>query len=116
MSFTNMLEAARNSTFKSPFSTVVQCEAMPAATGNTSLVHGRSIAAAAAVAEGGKCSVLISQELTENVYLALDKLPKKCPNISLKIFQSFLERIKKLLQKAYQKHSQKKSQDFPKSV
>lgn len=55
MSFTNMLEAARNSTFKSPFSTVVQCEAMPAATGNNSLVHGRSIAAAA-VAEGGKDS------------------------------------------------------------
>lgn len=48
-----MLEAARNSTFKSPFSTVVQCE--PASTGNNSLVHGRSIAAAA-VAEGGKNS------------------------------------------------------------
>lgn len=51
-----MLEAARNSTFKSPFSTVVQCEAGPATSGNNSLVHGRSIAAAA-TPEGGKYSL-----------------------------------------------------------
>lgn len=53
MLFSSILEAARNSPFKSPF-TAAQCDAVAPAADATSLVSGRSIAAAAA-AEGDSC-------------------------------------------------------------
>lgn len=49
--FASMIESARNSTFKNPFVTTVNCEAADNAT--QGLVAGRTIAAAS-TAEGGK--------------------------------------------------------------
>lgn len=53
--FVSIMETARNSTFRNPFVTTVNCEAN-ATTNNATktLVAGRNIAAAAATAEGGK--------------------------------------------------------------
>lgn len=49
--FASMMESARNSTFKNPFVTTVNCESADNAT--QGLVAGRTIAAAS-TAEGGK--------------------------------------------------------------
>lgn len=47
------MESARNSTFKNPFVTTVNCESQ-------NLVAGRTIAAASANAEGGKLNYSVS--------------------------------------------------------
>lgn len=49
--FNSIMESARNSTFKNPFVTTVNCESADNST--QSLVAGRTIGAASAVAEGG---------------------------------------------------------------
>lgn len=51
--YTSILESARNSTFRNPFVTTVNCE--PAEIAPQNLVAGRTIAAAS-VAEGGELS------------------------------------------------------------
>lgn len=51
--YTSILDSARNSTFRNPFITTVNCE--PAENATQNLVAGRTIAAAS-VAEGGKCA------------------------------------------------------------
>lgn len=48
--FASMMESARNSTFRNPFVSTVNCESGE----SQNLVAGRKIAAAAASAEGGK--------------------------------------------------------------
>lgn len=50
--FASIMESARNSTFKNPFMTTVNCESAEIAPQN--LVAGRTIAAASATVEGGK--------------------------------------------------------------
>lgn len=52
--FTSMMESARNSTFKNPFVSTVNCESADNTT--QGLVAGRTIAAASATAEGGNLS------------------------------------------------------------
>lgn len=49
--FNSIMESARNSTFKNPFVTTVNCESAENST--QSLVAGRTIAAASTTAEGG---------------------------------------------------------------
>lgn len=53
--FVSIMETARNSTFRNPFLTTVNCDSDAASTSNgtKTLVAGRTIAAAA-TAEGGK--------------------------------------------------------------
>lgn len=48
--FASIMESARNSTFKNPFVSTVDCESAD----SQSLVAGRTIAAASAATEGGK--------------------------------------------------------------
>lgn len=48
--FASIMESARNSTFKNPFVSTVNCESAD----SQNLVAGRTIAAASATAEGGK--------------------------------------------------------------
>lgn len=50
--FASIMESARNSTFKNPFTTTVNCESADDAS-SQGLVAGRTIAAASAVAQGG---------------------------------------------------------------
>lgn len=55
--FASMMESARNSSFKNPFVTAVDCQSADNAT--QSLVAGRTIAAASAVAEGGMLGLFL---------------------------------------------------------
>lgn len=52
--FVSIMETARNSTFRNPFVTTVNCDADTTSNGTKTLVANRNIAAAAATAEGGK--------------------------------------------------------------
>lgn len=55
--FVSIMETARNSTFRNPFLTTVNCDSdATTSNGTKTLVAGRTIAAAAA-AEGGKRSI-----------------------------------------------------------
>lgn len=51
--FVSIMETARNSTFRNPFVTTVNCDADTTSNGTKTLVANRNIAAAAATAEGG---------------------------------------------------------------
>lgn len=56
--FNSVLEAARNSSFKNPFLTTVNCDSNSSNPTTKTLVPGRHIAAAA-VAEGGKLTKFV---------------------------------------------------------